>query len=494
MLMLGIVGLVLALLASSLLYVPRAQNQKAIVTATVVMFVSFGATAVLAGSMNFGGIVTFVASAYIVINAMRIVQQRLHPAHLYIATRRSFVVLWSFVGIGCIAAVYDPRDDVWQYAYLWACVVVGLVILVTTIRRLLATRSVRGKPLSDAELPSISIAIAARNETATLHSCLEAALASDYPKLEILVLDDCSQDKTADIIKHFAHDGVRFVQGEPPTDDSWLPKNKAYQQLLNESLGEIVLFMGVDVRLKPETIRRLVEHVLDQNLQMVSVLPKRTKSGWVATLIQPMRYWWELAVPRYKQHPSVLSTLWAIRRKTLVDMGGFLAHARAIVPEWHISKALDQKGQYAFLRHNRTLQVTTHKDFVSQWLTAVRLRYPQVQRRPERVFLQGTAMVIFMSGPFVLLPVYLLVDAPILATLLAFVAVCLLSLSQTLIALFTNPGAALLAPLNFPFAVALDLVALHISMWRYEFGEIEWKGRKVCEPAFEVIPRLPEIT
>ena len=48
---------------------------------------------------------------------------------------------------------------------------------------------------ADKDLPSISVLIPARNETEELHACLDALVASDYPKLEILVLDDCSQER-----------------------------------------------------------------------------------------------------------------------------------------------------------------------------------------------------------------------------------------------------------------------------------------------------------
>jgi len=70
----------------------------------------------------------------------------------------------------------------------------------------------------------------------------------DYPKLEIIVLDDCSQNKhTPEIIRSFAHDGVRFIQGEHPKP-TWLAKNQAYDRLAQESSGEFILFCGVDVR------------------------------------------------------------------------------------------------------------------------------------------------------------------------------------------------------------------------------------------------------
>jgi hypothetical protein len=44
-----------------------------------------------------------------------------------------------------------------------------------------------------------------------------------------------------------------------------------------------------------------------------------------------------------------------------------------------------------------------------------------------------------------------------------------------------------------PFAVILNLWIRHESLWRYEFGEIEWKGRNVCIPVMQVIPRLPSL-
>ena len=44
---------------------------------------------------------------------------------------------------------------------------------------------------------------------------LHRVIASTYPKLEIIVLDDLSADKTPALIKAFAQDGVRFIEGGP---------------------------------------------------------------------------------------------------------------------------------------------------------------------------------------------------------------------------------------------------------------------------------------
>ena len=46
------------------------------------------------------------------------------------------------------------------------------------------------------EAPMISVCIPARNEERNIRTCVEAALAQDYPNLEVIVLDDRSTDKT----------------------------------------------------------------------------------------------------------------------------------------------------------------------------------------------------------------------------------------------------------------------------------------------------------
>ena len=64
-----------------------------------------------------------------------------------------------------------------------------------------------------------------------MNDCLERVVASTYPKLEIIVLDDHSQDNTSALIKSFAHKGVRFVEGTK-LPEGWLGKNHALQLLL----------------------------------------------------------------------------------------------------------------------------------------------------------------------------------------------------------------------------------------------------------------------
>src|SRR5688500_13660714 len=105
--------------------------------------------------------------------------------------------------------------------------------------------------IPQADMPTVSICIPARNETHALADCLYSVLQSDYEKLEVIVLDDCSHDKTSRIIKSFAQDGVRFIQGEMPAE-GWLGKNYACETLAAQANGEYLIYMSVDTRIEPQ--------------------------------------------------------------------------------------------------------------------------------------------------------------------------------------------------------------------------------------------------
>jgi chlorobactene glucosyltransferase len=443
------------------------------------------------------GITIAILSVGRLFNLLRIIKARMHEEYLLQATRRTsrafsaFQVLLMPILSGVIpvgfSLVHLPR-----YAASLQLVVAGGIVFIT-IRNIYLTRYRQGTTFyADRDLPTVSLLIPARNETIDLEECLRSALASDYPKLEIIVLDDCSQAKTSDIIKGFAHDGVRFVQGEEPME-RWLAKNQAYQKLSEEASGDLLLFCGVDVRFGPHAIKALVTELLNRDKEMISILPRRLSGNVAGAFIQPMRYWWELSLPRRLfNRPAVLSTCWLIRRKSLNKLGGFSAASHSIIPEGFLARELVQTNGYSFIRANDTLDVQTHKVFVEQRATALRTRYPQLRRRPENVLLFVIADLLFLLGPFIGI-VYGLVQHDDLVILLSSLAATLLILNHIMVVQLTSPPNVVVALINFPIEVLTEVVISVLSMVRYEFGEIEWKDRNVCIPVMHVIPHLPPL-
>lgn len=442
------------------------------------------------------GVIYSFIGLFRLLNLARVVKARMHPLYLYYVVRRSSLTLMviTLLSTETVYLIRDTKLNTYWWpllAVLQAIVAAGLLISVS-YNLAKARFKQQDKHYSDDELPTLTVAIPARNETTDLETCLKSLVASDYPKLEIVVLDDCSQDKTAEIIKSFAQDGVRFVQGQAP-QQRWLAKNQAYQSLYEESSGDLMLFCGVDTRFTPETLRALVTHLMINKLSMVSVLPRRLSSNMSSAFIQPMRYWWELAPLRsLTNRPAVLSTCWLIKRDSLKKHGAFKAVCHAILPEGYFARSLQKDKAYEFVLASDSLNVQTIKSAYEQKETALRTQYPKIRRRPEIAMLLTVFNLVFLLGPFVLLVSTLILGYFMLAGL-AGLACLLLIVSHVQILMATDAANVHLGFISYPIAVFAETYYGYASMLCYEFGTIEWKGRNICIPVMHVIPKLPKL-
>lgn len=331
------------------------------------------------------------------------------------------------------------------------------------------------------DLPTVTLAIPARNETHALEASLRAAVASEYPKLEIIVLDDCSQDRTSQIIRSFAREGVRFVQGDVPAE-GWLGKNQALRTLAEHASGEYIVFADVDTHLSPQSIDKLVAYTLSHKQEMVAVLPTR-RDGWnAATLLTTLRYYWQIALPLTARRVPVASQCWLIRRATLAKLGGFDAVRQKIVPEGYFARILFVHDQYRFIVSNDELGVTTAKKWSSQIDTAIRFLYPTFRRQPLVVLLGLLAIAALFVTPFATL----LASPRDMEVLVPAVVACgLLWLGYVLVIVRTHSFTWPVTLLLMPLSLVQELVLLVASMLAYEFGDVNWKGRNVCYPVIE---------
>ena len=210
-----------------------------------------------------------------------------------------------------------------MFSFLLTMVSIGFILVTafcaTKLYRVI--RKLRFRPVAyKGDLPTVSVCIPARNERHAMTACLEGVLASDYEKLEIIVLDDSSVDDTSVLIKSFAHAGVRFVEGSLLPKD-WLGKNHALEGLLQEASGKYVLFMDVDAIVKPSGISELVNLVCAQKSNLVSVLALREDRWRASVIFGSLRYLWPL-LRNSDRNPAVSSVGWLARRGVPIERGG----------------------------------------------------------------------------------------------------------------------------------------------------------------------------
>lgn len=113
------------------------------------------------------------------------------------------------------------------------------------------------EPAQDADCPRISLIFSALDEEEKLPTALATLIEIDYPNLEIIAVDDRSQDATPRILDEFAstHPRLKVIHvKELPA--GWLGKPHALQKAYEASTGEWLLFTDADVRFQPDTLRR----------------------------------------------------------------------------------------------------------------------------------------------------------------------------------------------------------------------------------------------
>lgn len=117
----------------------------------------------------------------------------------------------------------------------------------------------------------VTILIAARNEEARISYTIDDLLAQDYPKhlTEIIIVDDHSTDRTADIIRSYADRGVKLLQlNEDKPLNSY--KKKAIAQAIALSGGELMVATDADCRMGTKWLSSIVSYFETSNSVMIS--------------------------------------------------------------------------------------------------------------------------------------------------------------------------------------------------------------------------------
>ncbi len=111
--------------------------------------------------------------------------------------------------------------------------------------------------------PSVSVVVAARNEEHQIGACLAALLAQDYPrdKLQIIVVDDRSQDGTAGIVAGVAaaHPHMELVK-VTACPANWSPKKHAIATGVSRARGELILCTDADCVPPPTWVAGMVSY------------------------------------------------------------------------------------------------------------------------------------------------------------------------------------------------------------------------------------------
>lgn len=138
----------------------------------------------------------------------------------------------------------------------------------------------------------VSILIPARNEEERIGECIESVLENEDSYIEILVLDDNSDDSTAEIVSKFSLGGhkVTLIEGsELPA--GWIGKHWACHQLSQAAKGDYFVFIDADTLLSPNTLRSSIQKFKCDDSDLLTLMPGREKKWFFEYLMYPFIDW-----------------------------------------------------------------------------------------------------------------------------------------------------------------------------------------------------------
>jgi glycosyltransferase involved in cell wall biosynthesis len=163
----------------------------------------------------------------------------------------------------------------------WLALATLLVWLPLALDVLLGNRAVRAlrdiSPQPPMDAPLVSIVVAARNEARNIRAALSSLLSLDYPRYQLFVVDDRSDDGTGRILEGMAAGDPRLqvlrVSELPP---GWLGKNHALWRGAREATGELLLFTDADIVMEPTVLSREVNWLRQTGADHLAVSPSMT--------------------------------------------------------------------------------------------------------------------------------------------------------------------------------------------------------------------------
>jgi len=179
--------------------------------------------------------------------------------------------------------------------------------------------------------PTVSVLIPARNEESVLGRLLHRTTKFTYPKekLEVIVINDASSDKTGKIAEDFStmYHFISAVHGEPHAVGNGKPS--ALNEGLKRANGEILICFDADYCPPHDIVEKLVEYFVDPEVALVQgrVTVLNEPSSLVSRLVAMERVGGyrvdQLARDKLSLVPQYGGTVGAVRKKLLEAIGGW---------------------------------------------------------------------------------------------------------------------------------------------------------------------------
>ena len=130
--------------------------------------------------------------------------------------------------------------------------------------------------------PPVSVLVPARNEEDALAEAVQSLLEVDYPELEIILVNDRSNDRTGEIADRLARQDARVRTLHIETlPEGWMGKVHAMHRGIAISRGEWLLFTDADIHFSPQVLKRAIAYCLRRKRAFLTLFPGFADTGLI---------------------------------------------------------------------------------------------------------------------------------------------------------------------------------------------------------------------
>jgi glycosyltransferase involved in cell wall biosynthesis len=326
---------------------------------------------------------------------------------------------------------------------------------------------------------TISAIVPARNEELAIAASLES-LARQPEIAEILVVDDQSTDKTAEIVNGlmatFTNLRLLKTDGVPP---GWVGKNNAVALGAHEADHPWLLFTDADAEHYPGSAASALHVAEKTGAVLISYSPEQITETWYEKALIPFIYCrlakkFSYAAVNHPSAPAAAANgqFLMIRRDAYDAIGGHASVASEILEDVALARRAKAAGyRLAFNSGKGIVRVRMYRSFASMWEGWTKNLYPLIGGTRRATFLE-------LESTFPWIP-FLVILLGIKLPLAMFLGVWLLLFRQI------NYGSELTRN-QFPFSLILYYVpgvflyaaVLWASFRHHARGKVSWKGRE----------------
>jgi len=243
------------------------------------------------------------------------------------------------------------------------------------------------------EQPLVSVIVPARNEEASLASCLESLVAQTGVAFEIIVVDDHSTDRTREIASSFQR--VKVVEAGP-LPEGWTGKNNAANAGVREAGGEWLLFTDADTVHLPGSLARALKEATENGADLLSYSPEQIAVSFWEMATLPVVFA-ELA----RQYPpskvsdpaspdaAANGQYLLIRREAYEAVGGHSAIAGDILEDVALARAVKASRRKIRFRYAadavRTRMYRNYQQLRDGWTKNLALLFPKIYARAAKI-------------------------------------------------------------------------------------------------------------